>query len=114
MEHHPKKLVCTWHVDKAWRENLREKIKDATVEAEVYKMLWTVLEETSEKTFNDLLSKVIHQLQHNDTTSAFQSTTLTQNGSQKHKNGPSATDVHLALTQTCMLKLSTAHSNTIT
>ena len=71
MEHHPKKLVCTWHVDKAWRENIREKVKDATVGAEVYKMLRTVLEETSETTFSDLLCKVLHQLQNDDSTSTF-------------------------------------------
>ena len=44
MEHHPMKLLCIWHVDKAWRENITEKVKDTTVAAEVYKMLRTVLE----------------------------------------------------------------------
>ena len=32
----PAKLLCTSHVDKAWREELRRKIGDITVEAEVY------------------------------------------------------------------------------
>ena len=72
MQHRPKKLLCTWHVDKAWRENIREKVKDVTVEAEVYKILHTVLEETSETTFDDLLAKVLKQLQTDDQTAAFQ------------------------------------------
>lgn len=72
MEHHPRKLLCTWHVDKAWRENVREKVKDTTVAAEVYKMLRTVLEETSEATFGDLLAKMLSHLQANEKTTAFQ------------------------------------------
>ena len=71
MQHHPRKLLCTWHVDKAWRENIREKVKDVTAQAEVYKMLRTVLEETSETTFSDLLAKVLNQLQSCDQTAAF-------------------------------------------
>lgn len=63
--------LCTWHVDKAWRENIREKVKDVTAQTEVYKMLRTVLEETSETTFSDLLAKVLNQLQSCDQTAAF-------------------------------------------
>jgi len=60
LEHHPRKLLCRWHVDihKAWRESIREKVNDAMVGAEVYKMLQTVLEETGEATFSDLLDKM--------------------------------------------------------
>ena len=72
MKHHPTKLLCTWHVDKAWRENIREKIKDVAVQTEVYKMLRTVLEETSEATFDDVLTKMLTQLQSDDKTTAFQ------------------------------------------
>lgn len=43
----PLRLVCTWHVDKAWQEELRAKVKDTIVAAEIYKMLRTVLQETS-------------------------------------------------------------------
>lgn len=63
--------LCTWHVDKAWRENIREKVKDVTAQTEVHKMLRTVLEETSETTFSDLVAKVLNQLQSCDQTAAF-------------------------------------------
>ena len=33
----PIKLICTWPVDKAWKEELRKKIVDISTEAEVYK-----------------------------------------------------------------------------
>lgn len=74
MKHHPTKLLCTWHVDKAWWENIREKTKDVAVQTEVYmyKMLRTVLEETSEATLDDLLTKMLTQLQSDDKTTAFQ------------------------------------------
>ncbi len=71
MNHHPKKLLCTWHVDEAWRENIREKVKDAEVGAEVYKMLCAVFEETSEATFSDLLNKMLSYLQDDEKTASF-------------------------------------------
>ena len=49
----PTKLLCTWHVDEAWREELCRKIGDITVEAEVYKSLKIVLQQTEEELFKD-------------------------------------------------------------
>ena len=40
----PTRLLCTWHVDRAWREELRAKVKDNMVAADIYKMLRTVLQ----------------------------------------------------------------------
>ena len=49
MNNHPIKLICVWHVDKAWRE----KIRDLHVEAEVYKMVRTLLEHTDAISFQE-------------------------------------------------------------
>ena len=46
-EPQPKKLVCMWHVDKALRTELKGTIGETAVEAEVYKMLRMVLEQTN-------------------------------------------------------------------
>ena len=58
----PAKLLCTWHVDKAWKENLREKIGNIEVENEVYKMLRTVLEQTSVRQFENCLNGLQNRL----------------------------------------------------
>ena len=58
----PAKLLCTWHVDKAWKEELRRKIGDMTVEAEVYKMLRIVLQQTQEAMFKDCLDGLLQRL----------------------------------------------------
>lgn len=39
-----KKLLCTWHVDRAWRKNIRELIPQAETQVEVYHMLRTLLQ----------------------------------------------------------------------
>lgn len=58
----PLRLVCTWHVDKAWQEELRAKVKDTIVAAEIYKMLRTVLQETSVTSFQDYFSQLLERL----------------------------------------------------
>ena len=42
----PIRLICTWHVDRAWQEELHTKVKDTQVVAEIYKMFQSVLQET--------------------------------------------------------------------
>ena len=49
----PSRLVCTWHVDKAWQQELRAKVHDTVITAEIYKMLRTVLKETDEVIFQE-------------------------------------------------------------
>ena len=67
----PKKFVCTWHVDKAWREELRRKVGNPAVEAEIYKMLRTVLEQADESLFQDCLSGLLDQLSQDARGQAF-------------------------------------------
>ena len=67
----PKKLLCTWHVDKAWKGELRNKVGDDTVESEVYKMLRTCLEQTTQFGFEDCLSGLLQRLESNPNTKMF-------------------------------------------
>ena len=67
----PKRLYCTWHVDKAWKEELRKKIGNLETEAEIYKMLRTVLEQVDEKLFDDYLSSFIDRLESSTLTEKF-------------------------------------------
>ena len=52
----PHKLVCMWHVDRAWRETLRQ-LKDSELEATVYRNLRVLLEETDRHKFELLLDQ---------------------------------------------------------
>jgi hypothetical protein len=61
-ENHGQKVVCTWHVDKAWRAELKKKIGDTALEAEVYKMLRMVLEQTSTRLFQDCAGALLAKL----------------------------------------------------
>ena len=46
----PRKIVCTWHVDRAWREHLKE-LKDLELQASVYQNLRVLIEETNKDKF---------------------------------------------------------------
>ena len=66
----PHKLVCMWHVDRAWRENLRQ-LKDSEPEATVYHNLRVLLEETDHHKFELLLDQTIEELSKSSTTANF-------------------------------------------
>lgn len=67
----PQHLYCTWHVDKAWREELRKKVGDLEMESQVYKMLRTILEQPDEKTFDDHSKIMIEKTSENEKTTEF-------------------------------------------
>ena len=56
----PRKLVCTWHVDRAWREKLKQ-LRNSELEATLYHNLRVLLEETDTKTFEDLLRQTLNE-----------------------------------------------------
>ena len=64
-------LLCTWHVDKAWKGKLRKKVGNDTVESEVYKMSRTCLEQTTQSGFEDYLSGLLQRLGSNPKTKMF-------------------------------------------
>ena len=40
----PIQLICTWHVGKAWRDELRQKVLSIEIQSEVYRCLRIILE----------------------------------------------------------------------
>ena len=54
----PIRLICTWHVDRAWKQELRAKVKDSEMAEDIYKMLRTVMQATTVCEFKTLLCKL--------------------------------------------------------
>lgn len=52
-------LLCTWHVDKNWRQNLKKKIKDGEIQATVYKALCVLRLEQDKTKFKTMLDQFI-------------------------------------------------------
>ena len=64
------KLLCTWHVDRAWRNNLKL-IKDRKTQITVYHTLRMLLEEANQETFELLLEKTTQQILTKESTTEF-------------------------------------------
>jgi len=54
----PIRLICIWHVDRAWKLELRAKVKDSEMAEDIYKMLRTVMLATTVPEFKTLLCKL--------------------------------------------------------
>ena len=54
----PRKLLCTWHVDRVWRGAVNN-IKDKEVAATVYHNVRVLMEETDIKTFRLMLQSTL-------------------------------------------------------
>lgn len=87
----PIKLVCTWHVDKAWKEELQKKIGDIAIEAEVYKMLRIVLQQSEQSMFDDCLDALLSRLKADAKCQQFSRTRSKTSGNQKKNSGPIVT-----------------------
>ena len=66
----PRKLVCTWHLDRAWRENLKL-LQDRSLQAQVYHNLRVLLEEPDKNKFQKLLDETVAQLLNSTATEKF-------------------------------------------
>ena len=66
----PHKLVCIWHLDRAWRENLKQ-LNNSALEATVYHNLRVLLEETDKNKFEALLNETITELSKSSDTASF-------------------------------------------
>ena len=60
---HPAKLLCMWHVNTVWKEELRRKVSNVVLEAEMYKMICTCLEQTFENRFEDCQNGLLNYLE---------------------------------------------------
>ena len=67
------KLLCTWHVDRAWRGAIKSKIQDKELGALVYHNLQVLMEETDTDEFEELLQKTMEQFRTTDKMEEFES-----------------------------------------
>ena len=65
-----KRILCTWHVDRAWRGQLKL-IDNRELQAAVYHNLRVLLEETDCDKFEVLLTETVKQLQEGTSTETF-------------------------------------------
>ena len=68
----PQKLLCTWHVDRKWRANIRSKIQNEEVGALVYHNLRVLLDEKDCDKFEDFLQRTVQQLRVSTQTVEFE------------------------------------------
>ena len=66
----PRKLLCTWHVDRAWRGAVN-RIKDKEVAATVYHNIRVLMEEIDIDKFKLMLQSTLKQLNSSDETQEF-------------------------------------------
>ena len=66
-ENTPKKLLCSWHVDRAWRDNVKSKIRDKDLETTVYQNLKILMEESDINNFESLLNATLRNLNSSNT-----------------------------------------------
>ena len=57
------KLLCVWHVDRAWRRALKDNVASHELQVEVYHMLRTVMQEIDEEVFGLYLNALVEHLQ---------------------------------------------------
>ena len=61
----PKKLLCAWHVDRAWQKAVHEHVKGTEQKLEVYHMLHVLRMESSKMDFQVLLSHAMAYFEEN-------------------------------------------------
>lgn len=65
------RLLCVWHVDRAWRKNLPKIEGDGLLKAMVYKTLRTLMELSCPETFKDKLQSFVESAQQDPKTVNF-------------------------------------------
>ena len=58
----PKEFIYVWHVDKAWKEELRGKVGNFESQTVIYKYLRIALEQTDPLVFEDCLTEMLGKL----------------------------------------------------
>ena len=67
----PPQFFCTFHVDRAWKEEIPKKVSDPKTADDIYKMLRTILELLDVNSFQDYLSDLNRRLMTSNQTIAF-------------------------------------------
>jgi hypothetical protein len=65
-----RKLLCSWHVDRAWRIAL-SKVKDKEMQQRVYHNVRVLMEETDVMVFEQLLQRTVQQFKSSKQTKDF-------------------------------------------
>ncbi|XP_008188185.1 uncharacterized protein LOC103310726 [Acyrthosiphon pisum] len=73
------RIYCTWHVDRAWSKNLT-KVKLKEKQAEVYKIIRTLLHEQDAKAFENIFESAINQMSADEQTCEFANYFVSQYG----------------------------------
>ncbi|BES87454.1 Zinc finger protein [Nesidiocoris tenuis] len=65
------RLFCIWHIDKAWRNQLKAYVQTMEKSTEVYKIVRSLMEETNKTTFDQALNAAVQKLLGDPQTRAF-------------------------------------------
>ena len=65
------RLLCTWHIDRAWRKNLSKVNGDSVLKATIYKTLRALLEVTDKDVFAEKLNDFLETLTADAKTAQF-------------------------------------------
>jgi len=65
------RLLCTWHIDRAWRKNLSRIRGDSVLKANIYKMMRALMEITDRETFWQKLTEFMDSAMADDRTVQF-------------------------------------------
>ena len=66
-----KRLLCVWHVDKNWRKQLIEKVKDTLKKSKIYKQLCILRLEPDVEKFNQMLTNFLSRCKKSSDTKEF-------------------------------------------
>ncbi|XP_047112053.1 uncharacterized protein LOC124788816 [Schistocerca piceifrons] len=71
MGHPEMRFFCTWHVDRAWRANIKSKIRSSDKRNEVYKLVKSLMQVRDVAVFQESLVKALQKLNSDPETSEF-------------------------------------------
>ncbi len=62
----PRKLLCTWHIDRSWRRAISTMVKDQMNEVSLYHILRTLMEEVDETKFIEVFHSTVNYMKTNE------------------------------------------------
>ena len=81
---HPQKILCSWHVDRAWRSALKF-ISDKEQKCQIYHTLHTLLDEEDDNKFELLFNKFMTLIDNNQSTQRFAKYFKQEYSQRKHQ-----------------------------
>ncbi len=62
----PRKLLCTWHIDRSWRRAISSMVKDQMNQVSLYHILRTLMEEVDETKFIEVFHSAANYIKTNE------------------------------------------------